>query len=168
MQGSPNILRNSYGYQMQQPPIMRSPNSKVYQNNQYNVNQPESIPNSIRQLQNKLEGVEGLVKKKFTQIESHPYAQKVETSDNRPKNQFPNYQLEEPLSEHQLRGSCQNIIKKFDYNNLRNTTHFNPMNKFANHNEIRRSPGGEDPANKNTFMNKTLVQEPANTFLRPN
>lgn len=42
MQGSSNVLRNSYGYQMQDPPIMRSPNSKVYQtnNHQYNINQP--------------------------------------------------------------------------------------------------------------------------------
>ncbi len=42
------------------------------------------------------------------------------------------------------------------------------MNKFSNHNEIRRSPGAEDQGQKNALVNKTLVQEPANTFLKPN
>jgi len=60
------------------------------------------------------------------------------------------------------------LIRKFDYNNLRNTTHFNPMNKFTTHNEIRRSPGAEDPSYRPANNNRTMAQEPTNTFLRPN
>jgi hypothetical protein len=59
-------------------------------------------------------------------------------------------------------------MKKFDYNNLRNTTHFNPLNKMTTHNELRRSPGAEDPnAYKNTMINRTITQEPSNVFLKP-
>lgn len=42
------------------------------------------------------------------------------------------------------------------------------MNKFTTHNEIRRSPGAEDPSYRPANNNRTMAQEPTNTFLRPN
>lgn len=58
MQGSPpgNILRNSYGYQIVDPPPLRSPTAKPYPFPQHysTLNHQES---NIKQLENKLEGL---------------------------------------------------------------------------------------------------------------
>lgn len=169
MQGSPpsNILRNSYGYQIVDPPPMRSPNGKPYQLPAHYslLNQQES---SIKQLENKLEG---LAVKKSSQLESNYLSQPAlrEAPEGRFKGPHP-FAPEEPLSEQMLRGSCQNFIRKFDYTALRNTTHFNPLAKpSSTHNELRRSPAQEDPHRaQNHHANRTLAQEPSNTFLRPN
>lgn len=70
MHGNPintNILRNSYGYQMAEPPQLRSPNHKGFQPNGFP--QSESITSSIRQMENKIEGVETMVKKKYSQMD---------------------------------------------------------------------------------------------------
>jgi hypothetical protein len=127
-----NLLRNSYGYQMPDPPVLRSPTSRGF-----------PVPpahDNIRQQESKLEGVESLVRKKYSQAEMP----------------FKGLSTEEPLSEQFLRGSCQNAVRKFDYTALRNTTHFNPMSKFpSTQNELRRSPGAEDP---HRHGNRTLAQ----------
>lgn len=94
--------------------------------------------------------MESIVRKKYSQAELP----------------FKGFPTEEPLTEQFLRGSCQTALRKFDYTTLRNTAHFNLMAKFpTSHNEIRRSPGGEGTQRAG---NKTLVQDPNNTFLRPN
>jgi hypothetical protein len=168
MQGSPpgNILRNSYGYQIVDSPSLRSPPGKPYPfPAHYSVlNQQES---SIKHLENKLEG---FAVKKGTQPEPtyQPQPQLRDTAEGRFKVQHP-FGQEEQLSEQLLRGSCQNIMRKFDYTALRNTTHFNPLNKPPSApNELRRSPPQEDLyRNQNPNPNKTLAQEPSNTFLRP-
>lgn len=144
MQGNPptNILRNSYGYQVIDSPPLRSPNNKPFQMPQhYNNSNMQDNVSSIKQLENKLEG---LTIKKNSQVESNYQSQPVlrEGFDARFKGQQHPFSTEEPLSETLLRGSCQNIMRKFDYNNLRNTTHFNPLGKPpTTHNELRRSPG---------------------------
>jgi hypothetical protein len=159
MQGSPpgNILRNSYGYQIVDPPPMRSPTAKAYQFPAHYsfVNQQES---SIKQLENKLEG---LAVKKSSQPDPNyqPQALQREGGEGRFKGQNP-FLPEEHLSEQMLRGSCQNFIRKFDYSALRNTTHFNPLAKPpSTHNELRRSPAQEDQyRSTNSNVNKTLAQ----------
>ena len=89
MQGSPpgNMLRNSYGYQMVDPPPMRSPTAKTYQfPNHYSlVNQQES---SIKQLENKLEG---LAVKKSSQSDPNYQGQALqrEGAEGRFKGQNP-------------------------------------------------------------------------------
>lgn len=159
MQGSPpgNILRNSYGYQIVDPPHLRSPTNKPYPFPAHYslVNQQES---NIKQLENKLEGFG--VKKTIQQETPYQLQQQPrDPPEPRFKGQYP-FAQEEPLSEQVLRGSCQNIMRKFDYTALRNTTHFNPLNKQPSaHNELRRSPPQEDqPRNQNPNANKTLAQ----------
>jgi hypothetical protein len=62
----PGILRNSYGFQMSEQNSMRSPTGKVYINHTSQFMQPqmEQISNTIKHMENKIEGVENLVKKK--------------------------------------------------------------------------------------------------------
>jgi hypothetical protein len=169
MQSSPpgNILRNSYGYQIVDPPPLRSPASKPYPFPPHYslLNQQES---NIKQLENKLEGF-GVKKTTQQEVPYQPQQQLRDPPEGRFKGQYL-FAHEEPLSEQQLRGSCQNIIRKFDYTALRNTTHFNPLNKPPSApNELRRSPPQEDQhRNQNPNVNRTLAQEPSNTFLRPN
>lgn len=58
-----NLLRNSHGYQLQGLPVMRMPTSRPF---------PGHIPpqtDNIRQQEAKLEGVESLVRKKYSQAE---------------------------------------------------------------------------------------------------
>lgn len=157
-----NVLRNSYGFQGQEPPQMRSPPSKGFPMPAplYLHPHPDPIPASIRQMENKIEGVEREVKKKLAS--DPPYPPKYDLNESR----FRSPQ-EEPIQEYLLRGSCQNILRKFDYSNLRNTTHFNPMAKQT-HNEIRRSPQEDSAAFRSPHVNRTLVPEAANNFLRPN
>lgn len=144
MQGNPptNILRNSYGYQLTDPPQMRSPTNKPFlvPGHYPPSNQGESNAVSLKQLENKLEG---LAIKKPSQPESNYQSQPMlrDGFDSRFRGQHP-FGNEDQLSEQLLRGSCQNIMRKFDYNTLRNTTHFNPLGKPpTTHNELRRSPG---------------------------
>ena len=61
MQGNhpANILRNSYGYQIVDPPPLRSPNNKAYQLNQNYSFFNQQQESNIRQLENKLEGLAG-------------------------------------------------------------------------------------------------------------
>ena len=95
MQGNPpssNTLRNSYGYQIVDPPTLRSPNSKAFPmpaHQHYHQN-TDSFSSSIKQLENKLEGVESLVKKKTSQIETgtQSHASRPENIDNRFRNQY--------------------------------------------------------------------------------
>lgn len=95
MQNSPaanNILRNSYGYQITEPPTLRSPNTKGFPmtSQQHYHHNTDSYSSSIKQLENKLEGVESLVKKKTSQIETgtQPQLTRPENIDNRFKNQY--------------------------------------------------------------------------------
>lgn len=159
MQSSPpsNILRNSYGYQIMDPSPLRSPVSKPYPFPAHNshLNQQES---NIRQLENKLEG---LCVKKTIQQET-PYQPQQQLRDP-PEGRFKGHNIfeqQEPLNEQLLRGSCQNFMKKFDYTTLRNTTHFNPLNKPPSApNELRRSPPQQDQhRNQNPNANRTLAQ----------
>jgi hypothetical protein len=171
MQGNPptNILRNSYGYQLPDSAPVRSPNGKPYQlpTHYSHNNHPDSNSTAIKQLENKLEGLNA---KKSSQVESNYQSQPVlrEGFEGRFRAQQHPFAGEEQLSETLLRGSCQNFMRKFDYNTLRNTTHFNPLGKpHTTHNELRRSPGADDP-HRNPNVNRTLAQEPINAFLRPN
>ena len=95
MQGNPatnNILRNSYGYQIIDPPPLRSPNSKVFPMpaQQHHHQNTDSFTSSIKQLENKLEGVESLVKKKTSQIETgtQSHGTRPENIDNRFRSQY--------------------------------------------------------------------------------
>jgi hypothetical protein len=76
--------------------------------------------------------------------------------------------FDEPISEPLLRGSCQNILRKFDYSNLRNTTHFNPINKVVTQSELRRSPQQNDNFKQTQqHLNRTVAQEMPGTFFKP-
>lgn len=95
MQGSHatnNILRNSYGYQITEPPTLRSPNSKGFPMTpqQHYHHNTDSFTSSIKQLENKLDGVESLVKKKTSQVETgtQPHTTRPENIDNRFRNQY--------------------------------------------------------------------------------
>lgn len=145
MQSSPrnNLLRNSYGYQIVDPPPLRSPTAKAFlmPAHQNTASQSSSTASSIRQLENKLEG---LAAKKLTQAETNRQDQQPLQAglEGQARMRGLPFAQNEPLSEGLLRGSCQNVMQKFDYNVLRNTTHFNPLSKPPpTHNELRRSPG---------------------------
>lgn len=147
MQGSftgSNLLRNSYGFQTGETPLLRSGPGKGFPMpaGYGSHSGQEHIHSSIKQMENKIEGMETLIKKKYVEPNSPtlPAYSRPENGDPRARGQYLAPPVEEPLSQEMLRGSCQNILKKFDYSNLRNTTHFNPMNKVTTHNEMRRSP----------------------------
>lgn len=64
-----NILRNSYGYQGNDSPILRSPNSKGFPTVFLAPHFPkqDNISSSIQQLGSKIEGMESRIKKKYTE-----------------------------------------------------------------------------------------------------
>ena len=87
----------------------------------------------------------------------------------------------EETSQHLLRGSCSNLFKKFEPKNdhqtistnnlgasLRNTTHFNPINKFPTHNAEIKKPFEDSNPFKNSNASKIMSQDPPNhSFLKP-
>lgn len=84
--------------------------------------------------------------------------------DNRFRQQYPQGQQtqqnqydsrnEDQAREQELRGSCQNVLKKFEYSNLRNTTHFNPLNKFSTNQGEQRN---KVPSNNEDNIFKSLT-----------
>jgi len=68
-----NTLRNSYGYQLNDSPILRSPNGKGFPMGfpPPHFPQQDNISSSIQQLGNKIEGMESRIKKKYTEETQH-------------------------------------------------------------------------------------------------
>lgn len=164
MQGSPhgNVLRKSYGYQVNDK-LTRSPTNKpFFLNNQHSTNEHSaSIATSIKQLEDKLQG---LAAKKLSQPESssqsHPSLQAGK--ERLPSSPFGH---DEHLSEHILRGSCQTALRRFDYNAMRNTAHFNNLPKPPpSLHELTRAPATDLLSHPLTRM---VGQEPSNSLVQP-
>jgi hypothetical protein len=122
----------------------------------------DTMAQNIRQQEAK---IEGLMKKKYSQDFPEIQVLKTEGADSRVRPHFPTKaSSEEVLTEQMLRGSCQNVLKKFDYASLRNTTNFNPIEKRNPQHELRRSPQ-ED--HKHMQFNKSMTGDLSPGYLRP-
>lgn len=93
--------------------------------------------------------------------------------DNKIKTQFLNNsenKSEEHTIDVNLRGSCSNVLRKCQQTNLtaslRNTTHFNPVNKFNVTTPNLKKQQNDAASFKTSFVCKTPTAESAN-FLKP-
>lgn len=86
-----NLLRNSYGFQLNDPPVLRSQASKGFPMPHPHHPHPNSdnVSSTLRQMETKIEGYEGLVKKKNIQDEkpSNTNLGRSEHPENRPSKQ---------------------------------------------------------------------------------
>lgn len=130
--GNP-MLRNSYSYQLREQQIPRFTASRPLQlPAQPNTQKIDSLANTIKTMESKIEGIENLAKRKYT-LESvtAPNSGEALTGNSQAVNQAKN-DPPEILTKQQLRGSFTNTSSKIDYSQLRNTMNFNPLIKNAN------------------------------------
>ena len=133
----PHIIRSSYGFPIQEQYVVRTPKGFPTQQLLFPLNQnhQENLTASIKNMEARLDHVESPGRKKINNGESSPTLYPLTHNKFAPT--FPSgkeLRVEEPNTEQFLRGSCSNVLRKFEQasitTSLRNTTHFNPINKF--------------------------------------
>lgn len=158
---SPHIIRSSYGFPIQEQFSVRSPQNKPFPQQQspfypINPNHHESLTSSIKNMEARIDNVESPGRKKLPSGESspilYPHTQNKFTPTFPSSNQL---RPEETINEQFLRGSCSNVLRKYQQTNLttslRNTTHFNPINKFpTSPTESRKHPQDTNPFKNST------------------
>jgi hypothetical protein len=178
---SPHIIRSSYGFPIQEQHSLRSPQGKGFPQQQpyfpTHHNHQENLSASIKTLEARIDNVESPGRKKLNAGENSPSL--FIPNENKFKPHFPSsndLRVDDLPNEQFLRGSCSNVLRKFEQTSnlttsLRNTTHFNPISKFpSSPSESRKHPEEANPfkssnaskgGTESTSSSGTYLQKPA-------
>lgn len=157
---------------------MRSPQNKGFPQQQpayyaMNPTHQDSLTASIKNMEARIDYVDSPGRKKTSAGESSPTL--YPPAQNKFTPHFPTsneLRPQDSTNDQFLRGSCSNVLRKFDQasltTSLRNTTHYNPINKFpTSPTESKKQPVEPNPfKNSNASKGGTDSTSSSGTYLQ--